>query len=334
MPTRASSLHLLRKRLPPANPAVTPSSVALFRLGETCNHKCPMCSNAGDPAALFPPVGEVLRRAAFLHSQGFRRVVLTGGEPTLHPAFWPVAQRFQAWQVVWDLHTHGRTFADAALADRAVGLGLERAIVSLHGPDAETCSAMSGAPPQAFDEIQRGIEHLLRSGCRVMVNAVVAAPNLDKLADHMVFLAQRFGPPVSAKLAFPSLQGRGGRWHGIDVTFDQVMPKVQQALRAAEAAGLDLHLEGFPNCVVGQPNRVSMGRTGYGETHYLDDASGDLLHGMAHVEASLAVYGPACRDCPALSRCPGVEEAYARRHGLSELKGFRDTPTAADGDLP
>ena len=77
-----------------------------------------------------------------------------------------------------------------------------------------------------------------------------------------------------------------------------------------------------------------MGRTGYGETHYLDDASGDLLHGMAHVEASLAVYGPACRDCPALSRCPGVEEAYARRHGLSELKGFRDTPTAADGDLP
>ena len=72
-----------------------------------------------------------------------------------------------------------------------------------------------------------------------------------------------------------------------------------------------------------------MGRSGYGETHYLDDADGGILYAMAHIEASLAVYGPVCKDCPALATCPGVEEAYARRHGLAELRGFQTSPEAA-----
>ena len=66
-----------------AERAVDASSVALFRLGEMCNNKCPMCSNTGRPAAFFIEEEELLRRVTFLQQQGFSRVVLTGGEPLL-----------------------------------------------------------------------------------------------------------------------------------------------------------------------------------------------------------------------------------------------------------
>ena len=104
---RCPSQRLLKREVPEEAP-VTPDSAALFRFGEQCNNHCPMCSNTGDAALLFHSTDELLRRAALLRSCGFRRVVVTGGEATIHPGFWTIVERLAAYGMMWDINSHGR----------------------------------------------------------------------------------------------------------------------------------------------------------------------------------------------------------------------------------
>src|SRR5262249_29004549 len=104
---RALPVRLFKKRIPEEAP-VTARSMALFRFGEQCNNHCPMCSNTGEAALFFHRTDELLRRADFLHGCGFQRVVVTGGEATIHPGFWTVIERLAAHPLGWDGNTSGR----------------------------------------------------------------------------------------------------------------------------------------------------------------------------------------------------------------------------------
>ena len=77
--------------------------------------------------------------------------------------------------------------------------------------------------------------------------------------------------------------------------------------------------ESFPNCILQDPNAPNFGRSTFGESHYLDDASGDRVYAMRHIEAELSAYGEACRRCVVVRRCAGLSYAYAKRYGVGEL---------------
>jgi hypothetical protein len=303
---------------------VTVRSVALFRFGEQCNNHCPMCSNTGEAALFFRPTEELLRRAAFLRSCGFRRVVVTGGEATIHPGFWTVVERLADEEMVWDVNTHGRSFSQPGFADRAVATGLRRAIVSLHSFDPATSAAIFGADETAHRETVGGIDRLLEARVGVMLNCVLTQLNLGQLEDYLRAGCRRWGRGVAFKFVFPSTIGKGGRWPAVAaLRYDDVRRPVQRLRALATRMNVRLFLESFPNCIVRDPNSLNLGRSGFGETHYLDDATGDRIYSMRHIEAELSAYADACRRCSALRRCPGVARTYAERYGVGELAPFR-----------
>ena len=161
-------MTLLRK-IQPAEQPIDGRSLALFRLAEACNNDCPMCSNSGRPQAFFIKTEELLLRVERLAALGFRRVVLTGGEPTIHPGFWDVVAALGERGVSWDVNTHGRSFADPEFMARAVEQGLERAIVSFHTHRVEPSTIISGMSEQGHVETVAGVEALIRSSAWVMV---------------------------------------------------------------------------------------------------------------------------------------------------------------------
>src|SRR5438477_4197137 len=164
--------RLFRKNVPDDEP-VGPHSAVLFRFGEQCNNDCPMCSNTGEAALFFHPTETLLRRAAFLRENGFRRAVVTGGEPTIHPGFWTVVERLEADGFTWDINTHGRSFAKDGFARRAAQHGLKRAIVSLHSLRPATSAAIFGTREAAHHETVAGIDRLLDAGVDVTLNCVL-----------------------------------------------------------------------------------------------------------------------------------------------------------------
>jgi len=320
---------LFKKRIAEQAP-VTPRSAALFRFGEQCNNNCPMCSNTGAAGLFFHPTEELLRRAAFLRQSGFRHVVVTGGEATIHPGFFTVVERLGADGIVWDINTHGRSFARPDFARRAVTCGLERAIVSLHSHDPATSAAIFGTGEAAHHETVAGIQRLLAAGVRVMINCVLTHLNASHLEAYLTAIVDRFGSGVIVKFVFPSTIGVGGQWDGIaGLRYDDVRAGVRRLRDQAARRGVRLAFESFPNCVLGDADATNLGRSAFGETHYLDDARGDRLYAMRHIEAELSAYAPACRECAAVRRCPGVAQAYAARFGVGELTPFPPPAGAA-----
>ena len=78
------------------------------------------------------------------------------------------------------------------------------------------------------------------------------------------------------------------------------------------------------------PDAVSLGRWSFGETHYLDDATGDRIFSMRHIEAELSAFAEACRRCSALPSCPGVSRAHCNsplRHRFALFASPPLTPT-------
>src|SRR5206468_2523057 len=104
--------------------------------------------------------------------------------------------------------------------------------------------------------------------------------------------------------------------------YGEVREPVQRLRATAVELGTRIFFESFPNCIVENPDAVNLGRWAFGETHYLDDATGDRVYAMRHIEAELSAFGEACRSCPALRECPGVSRVYARRYGTAELVPF------------
>jgi len=324
---RCGTTRLFKKKVP-EDAAITASSAALFRFGEQCNYRCPMCSNTGQAELFFHATDELLRRAAFLQRTGFRQVVVTGGEATIHPGFWTIVERLAAYGMTWDINTHGGSFAKPMFARRAVDSGLKRAIVSLHSLHAPTSAAIFGTREDAHHATVAGVDRLLEVGVDVMLNCVLSRLNLTELEDYVQSGVRRFGPTVAFKFVFPSTLGKGGRWAGIAaLRYTEVAEGVQRLAALAAQERLRICFESFPNCILQDPGGVNFGRSTFGETHYLDDATGDRVYSMCHIEAELSAFGEVCRQCVAVRSCSGVSRQYAKQHGVDELTPF--LPTAA-----
>lgn len=320
--TAGSSARLFKKQIP-EDAAVTASSTALFRFGEQCNYRCPMCSNTGDKSLFFHDVEELLRRADYLHGLGFRRVVATGGEATIHPGFWDVIERLAGHGMVWDINTHGRSFAEPGFVEKAVDNGLQRAIVSLHSFDPTTSATIFGVKESDHHGTVAGVQNLVEAGVGVMLNCVVSRLNLGQLSEYLQTGADRFGAAVSFKFVFPSTIGKGGTWAEIaNLRYGDVRTPVRALDEQAKCLQATVSYESFPNCILQNPNAKNFGRSTFGESHYLDDATGDRVYAMRHIEAELSAYGPECLDCTALGTCCGVARRYAERNGVGELVPF------------
>ena len=313
--------RLLRKRRPEFI-AVTPTSVALFRLGEQCNNDCPMCSNSGRKEAFFINTPELVNRADWLAEQGFRRVVLTGGEPTIHPGFWDVVARLGERRIVWDINTHGRTFADTEFAERSRNEGLDRAIVSLHSQDVATSCLISGIKEGAHHETVAGIRNLCHVGVDVMINCVITKQNAAELESFVDYCVEAFGAGIEIKFAFPSTSGKGGQWDGIQLQYRQVEEELRRARARGRTLGIKIHAESVPPCVLGDPAAKNLSRSGFGETHYLEDINGRDIYSIRHIEASFTGYPAPCRSCSVLKTCPGISVAYLEHYGWEEFQPF------------
>ncbi len=321
--------RLFKKKVPDDEP-ITPDSAALFRFGEQCNNDCPMCSNTGEASLFFHPTETLLQRAAFLHRYGFRRAVVTGGEPTIHPGFWTVVERLAADGFTWDVNTHGRTFAKEGFARRAAGQGLKRAIVSLHSHVPATSAAIFGTRENAHHETVAGIDRLVEAGVDVMLNCVLTRLSLGELDEYLRTEHARYGARALFKFVFPTTLGKGGSWAEIaTLRYADVGDTVRRLRSTALELGAHVLFESFPNCILGDPEATNLGRSAFGETHYLDDATGERIYSMRHIEAELSAFGEVCRQCSSLRSCPGISRQYAKRHGTGELVPFTPGRAAA-----
>lgn len=149
----------------------------LVHLTGRCNLRCAHCyaSEAGEDDLPFA----ALRRAFSEFEQGGGlRLLLSGGEPLLHPDFWRIDELLPGLNVRAVLLTNG-TLLTAGLARR---LHVHEVQVSLDGMQ-ESHDALRG--PGSFARAREGLEAAREAGLQVSVASTVNAFNLhdfDRLA--------------------------------------------------------------------------------------------------------------------------------------------------------
>ncbi|OGS11525.1 MAG: hypothetical protein A2234_11285 [Elusimicrobia bacterium RIFOXYA2_FULL_58_8] len=154
------------------------------RLTRACNNRCLFCLDCETQDGSFVPLREVEAELRSGLKKGCRRVVLSGGEPTLHPDFVEIVRLasglgYPHVQVI----TNGRMFCYADLLGKSVKAGLSEITFSLHGLTAASHDMLVGARG-AFAQTVSAISAAVKTpGLIVSSDIVVNRQNVDELAD-------------------------------------------------------------------------------------------------------------------------------------------------------
>jgi radical SAM protein with 4Fe4S-binding SPASM domain len=115
-----------------------------INLTYSCDFSCPWCYASSVKAPYFMPKDVFERIVFLLKDMRAHRVLLSGGETTMHPDFLFIVQRLYQQGLKVMLNTHGLAFADASFLRQATDNGLSFVQMSLKAVNAEDFLANTG----------------------------------------------------------------------------------------------------------------------------------------------------------------------------------------------
>ena len=139
------------------------------RLTFDCNDRCVFCLDSHTHDGTVRGRDEVRAQILDGRRKGAERLILSGGEPTIHPNFVDFVRlgRLAGYARVQTV-TNGRMFAYPAFLKASIDAGLGEITFSIHGPNAKIHDALVGTRG-AFEEEMKGLRGALADG-RVIVN--------------------------------------------------------------------------------------------------------------------------------------------------------------------
>ena len=289
------------RRLVPGHGVVDES---IIRVQFHCNQSCAFCF----VSTHLPSVDDAQLCSAIVDA-GARghKIVLSGGEPTLHPRlaeYVALAHAHSRFPV--ELQTNAVRLDDAALVTSLHAAGLAEAFVSLHGATAACSDAVTQAPG-TFVRTTAGIDNLTRTPIRVLLNFVLCSRNYRELPAMIALCAERW-PTAAVCISFVAPSSDVvPRETALVPRYSDVLPFVAEALAVAHARKVTVHgfesMCGLPLCLV--PAALA------------DDALAEIPVGF---DGGEFVKPDVCRPCSLASRCYGVRRGYAELYGTDELR--------------
>ena len=139
------------------------------RLTFDCNDRCVFCLDAHTHDGRIRDREEVKAQILEGRRKGATRLILSGGEPTIHPHFVDFVRlgRLAGYRKIQTV-TNGRMFAYPEFLRAALDAGLSEITFSIHGPNAKVHDALVGTKG-AFEEEMKGLRGALADG-RPVVN--------------------------------------------------------------------------------------------------------------------------------------------------------------------
>lgn len=156
------------------------------RLSYDCNNKCTFCLDSDTHDGTMRKVMDIKVQIIEGRKRGADRLILSGGEPTMHPNFLDfVKLGKRAGYPKVQTVTNGRMFRYPEFLETAARNGLDEITFSLHGHTAKLHDALVGTPG-AFEEEVAGLKAALASG-RFIVNVdiVINKQNVRHLPDML-----------------------------------------------------------------------------------------------------------------------------------------------------
>ncbi len=169
--------------------------VVLFELTYDCNYDCVFCYNDRSLAGRKLELDEYLRVLDELAALGVLNVVLSGGEPMVHPHFFDIGAAAKERGFVVRVKTNGHLLRGEALERMMTDVEPLAVEVSLHGATAATHERQTRVPG-SFERLVDNLREARDAGLRVRINSTLTRFNEGEL-DAMFALAAALGFPLT-----------------------------------------------------------------------------------------------------------------------------------------
>lgn len=283
------------------------------RLTLRCHERCLFCFASEEAPENTPDLIHDLDRLLVdlprFPRQGVRRLLITGGEPTLVPGLPGLirAARAAGFEDI-ELQTTARRFADPAyraLMTQAPAALPDRAFVSFYAVEPEAFQAIARVP-KGLEERFAGLGALLDLGVPVQLNFLMLRANLAELPRFVDEVHRRYSDRVR-ELTFSAVAPFSLAWtHREQIPrFSELSAPLAGALDRAVELGYDALIPSgcsIPRCVL--PKH---------EAHFLSGSDDPTSARMGKSKPA------SCRRCRHDSACPGVWDRYRELYGDDEM---------------
>jgi MoaA/NifB/PqqE/SkfB family radical SAM enzyme len=284
------------------------AEIAYLQLTRLCNQECRFCSNPENGRRI--PVRRAKAWIDRFARKGYAGVILTGGEPTLHPDLARLIRHAQTRGIPPRIITNAQRTAEPGLLEGLRSAGLRHMHVSVYSCRPKVQGFLTGKK-DSLANIAKTLDEAGRLKLRVDINTVINKYNADHL-DALVRWVIGGWPFV-----------RHFVWNNLDPTMNRAtknpdtIPRLRdfelslfRAMSAVHASGRTFRVERVPLCYMTDFAHCST------ETRKLVKSEGRAIYFLD--EKGIKVqntrgfwsYGkaPRCRACALETVCAGLYE--------------------------
>jgi MoaA/NifB/PqqE/SkfB family radical SAM enzyme len=279
------------------------ANLGYIQVTRICNQHCLFCSNPENQRVL--ALEQAQAQIESLIGSGYHGVILTGGEPTMHPELAGIVGMAREGGINVRIITNGQKTADRRYLKRLADAGLDHLHVSVHSSNPGVQAFLTGNE-ESWENISATLENIGALGLHCDINTVMCAQNADHLSLTVKTIFKRF-PFV-----------RHFVWNNIDSKMNRVVDnpgtvarlanlelELARAIRFLEERGCTYRIERLPLCYMVEFAHAStetrkMIKQEERTVHFLDEKGKIQQTSFQHDKA------PVCRHCTLDSICAGL----------------------------
>src|SRR5439155_5613079 len=217
------------------------------RLTFECNNRCTFCLDSDTHNGEMRARDDVKAQILDGRKKGATRLILSGGEPTIHPNYVDFIKlgRLAGYEKIQTV-TNGRLFGYGFFLRKALDAGLSEITFSLHGPNAKIHDALVGVPG-AFEQETQGLKNAIADGRPVVnVDIVINKGNVKHLAEMLdLFISwgvREFDLLQVVPFGRAFTEGRESLFYDLE----EMRPYLLKAFEYAKRPDLHIWLNRFP----------------------------------------------------------------------------------------
>jgi len=280
------------------------ANIGYIQVVRHCNHFCTFCSNPATPyvhtyETMTPLVDDFVER-------GYFGVILTGGEPSLHPELPRIAAYARDHGLHVRMITNGWRLAVDDFAKEMAEAGLQHVHVSVYSHRPAIEAELRGIP-NTLERAYRAIENANKYGIEVNINCVISKQNADHLDENIAYWIEKH--PYIRHFIWNNMDPSMGRAEANQDDYTPRLADFEVSLRRAMTllyeSGRTFRVEKVPLCYMTdfawastETRKIVKGEERI--VHFLDNKQTVRQTDWGHI------YSDACGVCSLRQICGGL----------------------------
>lgn len=303
-----------------------------FKITYFCNNACPFCLVYTQRKKAIPDLTlNDIRKNLEYFSKKFRlhKIVITGGEPTIHPEFFKILKYLKSRRLPINLLTNAINFSQGKFLLRTKDL------IFFDNQQENIISFSLNEPPDLnesniFKKRIKGIVNLAKIG-KPTVGVITISRNnaksLDKIVKFIVSLKEDYSFNLKSIELRMLFLGKGYmpeelEKHVLPPSFNEIKPSLERALAYLNENKIKYNLRNLPLCYLRNPKAHE--NPGIKERMQIDvyiiDKEKQFNKASIHNGEKYFMSYPSCKNCLLRHRCGGIASRYINIHRYPRLK--------------